>query len=129
MNEWTTALKIGVVCVLAAGLISVSVVFVITGIFVEENVKDSVISAYDTSDELYKFDNVWLDKESAFNFACSCIGKSVSLKIDTAASGLEEISLDSPNVRKKIEDCIDRERFKVKIITVSDKITVFLDRG
>lgn len=104
MNEWTAVLKTGLVCILAVGLIGAALAFVFTGTLIESNVKENVNTVYDTTDELYKFDNVWLDGESAFNFACSCIGKNVSLKIYTASGGLEEISLDSPSVRKTIEE-------------------------
>lgn len=129
VNEWTTALKIGVICILAVGLISVAVTFVFTGTLIEDNVKENVEAAYDTNDELYKFDNVWLDRQSAFNFACSCIDKDVILKIDSAIGGINTIDLYSSDVRKNIEDCVDRDRFKVKISESGGKTTVFLSRG
>ena len=129
LNEWTTALKIGVICILAVGLISVAVTFAFTGTLIEGNVKENVEAAYDTNDELYKFDNVWLDKQSAFNFACSCIDKDVILKIDSAIGGINTIDLYSPGVRKNIEDCVDRNRFKVKISESGGKTTIFLSRG
>ena len=129
LNEWTTALKIGVICILAVGLISVAITFAFTGTLIEGNVKENVEAAYDTNDELYKFDNVWLDRQSAFNFACSCIDKDVILKIDSAIGGINTIDLYSPDVRKNIEDCVDRDRFKVKISESGGKATVFLSRG
>lgn len=129
LNEWTTALKIGVICVLTVGLISVAAAFAFTGTLIEGSVKGSIEPAYNTSDELYKFDNVWLDRQSAFNFACSCIEKNVILRIDSAIGGINAIDLYSPNVRKNIEDCVDRDRFKVQITENSGKITVFLSRG
>lgn len=129
MNEWTTALKIGVICILAAGLISVALTFAITGTLIEGGVKEGIESVYDTSDELYKFDNVWLDRQSAFNFACSCIDKNVILKIDSAIGTVNTVDLYSPDVRKNIEDCVDRDRFKVKITENSGRTTVFLSRG
>lgn len=129
MSEWSMPIKVCFVCFLIAGIISIAIEFVIIGEIFIQNINTNISNVLYSEEELLEFDGIWLDKESSFNLACNCINKPVLLKINTLNSGIIDIDLSAPNIRKNIEKNIDRERFRIKVSEIAGYITVFLDKG
>lgn len=127
MTEWQSVIKIGLAGLLVMGLIVVGITFFVSGEIVKEITEDKVNIVPNFIDDIYSFNGKYLDKESAFNFACNCIDKSVVLKINSINSGIKQVDLTSSKVRKNIESLVDRDRFKIIVTEDLGMVTITME--